>query len=67
MREFVEGVFFDLTLTSSSPSAVPSAVYREGTSPGPFLKLVLTATQSSSSAPPNFYADLSAALTLRPA
>ena len=66
-REFVEGVFFDLTLTSSSPSAVPSAIYREGSSPGPFIKLVLTATQSSASAPPNFYLDLSAVMTLRPA
>ena len=52
-----------LALTSVSPAALPGLVDTEQTSPGAFLKFVLTATQTSVSTP--FYAELSAAIMLR--
>lgn len=54
-----------VTITSSSPSAVPGLNHREVTSLGAYLKLLLTATQTSS--PSTFYAELSADLVLREA
>jgi len=54
-----------VTITSSSPTAVPGLNQREVTSLGAYLKLLLTATQASS--PSTFYAELSADLVLREA
>lgn len=52
----------DVTITSASPSSTPALASREFTSPGAFLKLVLTASQTS--VPSTFYAELSAELLL---
>ncbi|MBK8649599.1 MAG: hypothetical protein KBF43_13175 [Dermatophilaceae bacterium] len=53
----------DVTITSTAPSTVPGLSSREFSSPGAYLKLLLTATQAS--APSTFYTELSAALVLR--
>lgn len=64
-REFTGDEFFAVSLTSSAPPSAPGLLYRESYSPGLFLKLVLTATQTSSIQP--FYAELSAVVGLRAA
>jgi hypothetical protein len=65
LREFTESVFTDVTLSSASPTSVPGLVYRESSSPGPYLKLLLTASQTSVTS--TFYFEISAALNLRTA
>ena len=70
-REFLEygatsagpSSLLTLTLTNSSPTAFPSVRSGVITSPGPYLKVVLTATQASS--PAGFYAELSALILMR--
>lgn len=65
-REFTEvGSFTDVTLSSAAPAATPGVAYRDGSAPGPYLKLLLTATQTSVMS--TFYAEVSAVLNLRPA
>lgn len=62
-REFTaSSSLTDVTITSASPSSTPALLYREFSSPGAFLKLVLTATQAS--APSTLYAEVSAELLL---
>ncbi len=53
----------DVTITSASPAAVPGIVSRETSSLGAYLKLLLTATQTTGAT--TFYAELSAELVLR--
>jgi hypothetical protein len=65
-REFTDtSDLTSVTVTSASPAAVPGLLYREVSSPGAYLKLLLTASQASS--PSTFYAELSAELVLREA
>lgn len=69
-REFIEtdasGVplsLLDLTLTSALPFAAPGIFYTATTGSGPYLKLGLKATQTSS--PTTFYAEISVLLLMR--
>lgn len=63
-REFTEvGALTDVTITSANPSVVPGITSRDTSSLGAYLKLLLTATQTT--APTTFYAELSAELVLR--
>jgi hypothetical protein len=62
-REFTaSSSLTDVTITSVSPSSTPALLFREFSSPGAFLKLVLTATQTS--VPSTLYAEVSAELLL---
>ncbi len=64
-REFTDASPIDtLAVTSASPSSAPGLVEKEITSPGAYLKLVLTVSQSIAAAG-TLYAELSAALMLR--
>lgn len=70
-REFIETEqltavplpLLTLTLTSDLPFGVPGISYNNSSNPGPYLKLVLTATQASS--PSNFYIETSALVLMR--
>lgn len=69
-REFIEtdasGVplpLLDLTLTSALPLAAPGIFYNSTTGFGPYLKLGLKGTQTSS--PTTFYAEISVLLLMR--
>ena len=65
-REFTStSLLTDVTITSTSPASTPGLSYREFSGAGAYLKLVLTATQTS--VPSTFYAELSAELLLRKA
>lgn len=65
-REFTGDSLLDITLTSVAPPVpLPALTYRDGSSPGPYLKLVLTATQTSVTTA--LYAELSAVLNVRAA
>lgn len=68
-REFVETdgagaplALFDVVVTSAQPTAVPG-MYSNSSSSGPYIKIVLTATQASS--PATFYAEISLLLHMR--
>jgi hypothetical protein len=52
-----------VTLTSALPTAVPGIYFGTVSNPGPYLKLVLKATQASS--PASFYVETSALVLLR--
>ena len=69
-REFVETdvagsavELIALSLTNILPSAVPGLSYSSTTSPGPYLKFGLSATQAS--APATFYVEIRVAVLLR--
>lgn len=64
-REFVDesSSLADVTITDSAPTVVPGIGYRELATPGPFLKFVLLATQTSVQS--TFYAELSAVVVFR--
>lgn len=64
-REFTDASPIDsLAVTSAAPGSAPGLLEKEITSPGAYLKLVLTAAQSITGAG-TLYAELSAALMLR--
>lgn len=63
-REFTKAsTLGTLSVTSASPAAAPGLVDTELTSPGAYLKIVLTASQTS--VPTPLYAELSAVAMLR--
>jgi hypothetical protein len=64
-QEFVDesSSLADVTITDSVPTVVPGISYRELATPGPFLKFVLLARQTSVQS--QFYAELSAVVVFR--
>lgn len=70
-REFIEysptsvtpNALLTVTVTSAVPTVIPSVLFGATTNTGPYLKLVLTATQASS--PDVFYIEASVVVLMR--
>ena len=70
-REFIEysptsvtpNALLTVTMTSAGPTVIPSVLSGATTNTGPYLKLVLTATQASS--PDIFYIEMSVVVLMR--